>query len=82
MNADSRITCSAPTLCKQAIRRLPAFTHSLALLYFPCPYSSSFIQSGRLHIVMEYADGGDLFNAITQKAKTNTLFAEDTVMSW
>ena len=31
---------------------------------------------------MEYADGGDLFDKITQRATTNVLFKEDVVTSW
>ena len=31
---------------------------------------------------MEYADGGDLYDAITHRAKEKKLFDEDTVLNW
>lgn len=41
-----------------------------------------FIQGGYLHIVMEYADGGDLYKAITDKQASRQFFTEALVLNW
>lgn len=57
-------------------------TKVLSLLHHPniISYRGSFMQNNKLHIVMDYADGGDLFEQI-QKAKM-THFSEDKVLDW
>lgn len=36
----------------------------------------------RVHILMEYADAGDLNQAITKAKKENQRFGEDQALSW
>lgn len=43
-------------------------------------YKESFIHSGHLCVVMEYADGGDLFKAI--KNQKGILFHEQQILDW
>ena len=45
-------------------------------------YSESFIEMRCLCIVMDYADGGDLYTKINQHKKTQELFTEDQIMDW
>jgi NIMA (never in mitosis gene a)-related kinase len=42
----------------------------------------SFIESGSLHIVTEYADQGDLYKVISAKAKLRELIPEETILNW
>ena len=42
----------------------------------------SFIESGSLHIVTEYADRGDLYKVISEKAKERSYFPEVTILNW
>ena len=57
-------------------------TKVLSLLNHPniISYKGSFMQNNKLHIVMDYADGGDLFAQI-QKAKSNH-FKEEQILEW
>lgn len=43
-------------------------------------YIESFVENSKLYIVMEYANGGDLSEAIQRCKKTNARIAEDEVM--
>lgn len=45
-------------------------------------YRESFTQNGFLHIVMDYCDGGDLYNRISIQAKMAKLFPESLVLDW
>merc|ERR1719472_351451 len=45
-------------------------------------YKDSFMEDGFLDIVMEYADGGDLFARIQRAKKSNQKFNESTIMRW
>ena len=45
-------------------------------------YKCSFIERNILHIIMEYADGGDLAQKITEAAQTNTPFEEEQILDW
>merc|ERR1719486_1480389 len=45
-------------------------------------YKDSFIEDGFLNIVMEYADGGDLFTRIQKAKKSMTKFAEQQILRW
>lgn len=50
---------------------------------FIISYKGSFIDKFRfLCIVMDYADGGDLYKQITQQKKQGSLFSEDQIMEW
>eukprot|EP00051_Salpingoeca_urceolata_P009052 m.110999 g.110999 ORF g.110999 m.110999 type:complete len:796 (-) comp16095_c0_seq1:69-2456(-) len=42
----------------------------------------SFSEDGVLHIVMDYAEMGDLSHAIEKKSAANKRFSEDLVMNW
>ena len=42
----------------------------------------SMLQAGTLHIVMEYADQGELSDAVQQAAAEKTPFPEDQIMLW
>lgn len=39
-------------------------------------YYGKFVRSDNLHIIMEYADGGDLFNLLETHYATGALFPE------
>ena len=41
-----------------------------------------FVEEGRLCIVMDFADGGDLAQRIEAQAAASSEFAEDTVLDW
>ena len=41
-----------------------------------------FVEEGRLCIVMDFADGGDLAQRIEAQAAANSEFAEDMVLDW
>ena len=43
-------------------------------------YIESFVESSKLYIVMEFADGGDLANAISNRKKQKRYWQEDEVM--
>jgi tRNA A-37 threonylcarbamoyl transferase component Bud32 len=43
-------------------------------------YIESFVESSKLYIVMEFADGGDLSNTISQRKKTNQYWQENELM--
>ena len=43
-------------------------------------YIESFEEAGKLYIVMEYANGGDLFTKVQERKKARRLFTEDEVM--
>merc|ERR1719247_3133481 len=45
-------------------------------------YKDSFIEDGFLNIVMEYADGGDLFTKVQKARKSMTKFPEQTILRW
>merc|ERR1719420_1350760 len=45
-------------------------------------YKDSFIEDGFLNIVMEYADGGDLFTRIQKAKKSMTKFPEQQILRW
>merc|ERR1719453_2432141 len=45
-------------------------------------YKDSFLEDGFLNIVMEYADGGDLFTKIQKAKKACQKFPEGTIMRW
>ncbi len=45
-------------------------------------YRESFIEKRCLCIVMDYADGGDLYTKINQHKKTQELFSEDQILDW
>eukprot|EP00161_Ancyromonas_sigmoides_P017477 TRINITY_DN476_c0_g1_i1.p1 TRINITY_DN476_c0_g1~~TRINITY_DN476_c0_g1_i1.p1 ORF type:complete len:273 (+),score=20.26 TRINITY_DN476_c0_g1_i1:115-933(+) len=46
-------------------------------------YHESFIdRSGRLNIVMDFAEGGDLHNRIQEQAKEKRHFGEDQIVDW
>jgi len=45
-------------------------------------YHESFIDNGRLAIVMDYAEGGDLANRISRQRNKNELFAEGQLIRW
>lgn len=57
-------------------------TNILGLLNHPniIGYKGSFMQNGTFHIIMDYADGGDLFQQI-QEAKGKH-FPEDKILEW
>ena len=44
--------------------------------------SCSMLQAGTLHIVMEYADQGELSHAVQQAAAEKVPFHEDQIMLW
>jgi NIMA (never in mitosis gene a)-related kinase len=45
-------------------------------------YKDSFIEDGFLNIVMEYADGGDLFTRIQKAKKSMQKFGEQQILRW
>jgi NIMA (never in mitosis gene a)-related kinase len=45
-------------------------------------YRESFMNNKCLCIVMDYADGGDLYTKIAKHKKTNTLLPEDQLLDW
>merc|ERR1719181_2156922 len=45
-------------------------------------YKDSFIEDGFLNIVMEYADGGDLFTRIQKAKKSMSKFPEQQILRW
>lgn len=45
-------------------------------------YRESFIEKRCLCIVMDYADGGDLYTKINQHKKNKELFTEDEILDW
>ena len=45
-------------------------------------YKCSFIERNILHIIMEYADGGDLAQKITEAVHSNTPFEEEQILDW
>jgi NIMA (never in mitosis gene a)-related kinase len=45
-------------------------------------YRESFMNNKCLCIVMDYADGGDLYTKIAKHKKSNTLFTEDQLLDW
>lgn len=45
-------------------------------------YHESFADTRYLHIVMEYADAGDLTDAIKRQKMKNSLFPEDQIWDW
>ncbi|CAL5985694.1 Kinase [Hexamita inflata] len=55
----------------------------LASIYHPniLSFYETFVQDGKLHIVLEYADGGDLQSEIEQRIKTKQYFKEDEILS-
>nr|ANM86797.1 Nek1 [Stygiella incarcerata] len=59
--------------------------HILSMLDHPniVAYYESFLdEKGLLHIVMEYADGGDLFQRIQIQEQTASFFPEKLIMEW
>merc|ERR550514_1749074 len=45
-------------------------------------YKDSFMEDGFLNIVMEYADGGDLFTKVQKARKAMTKFPEQHILRW
>jgi NIMA (never in mitosis gene a)-related kinase len=45
-------------------------------------YRESFIENGHLCIVMDYADGGDLYSKIAKQKEIGVLFPESLVVNW
>ena len=43
-------------------------------------YKESFVERGNLYIVMDYADGGDLYRAIKQQKSVH--FNEEQILDW
>merc|ERR1719171_1469929 len=41
-----------------------------------------FVEDGKLHIIMEYADGGDLAQRIEAEAAAKSRFPEEQVLDW
>src|SRR5689334_14389006 len=54
----------------------------LALLKHPniISYNESFVENGNLYIVMDYADGGDLYKCI--KNQKGVHFTEEQILDW
>ncbi|OHT13795.1 hypothetical protein TRFO_16022 [Tritrichomonas foetus] len=69
-------------LSKQEQKEAWKETKVLSLLHHPniISYKGSFMEKNKLHIIMDYADGGDLFEQI-QNAK-NVQFKEDKILEW
>ena len=44
--------------------------------------SEHFVEDGKLHIIMEYADGGDLAQRIEAEAAAKSKFPEEQVIDW
>ncbi|CAL6090123.1 Kinase [Hexamita inflata] len=55
----------------------------LASIYHPniLSFYETFVQDGKLHIVLEYADGGDLHSEIDQRIKAKQYFQEEEILS-
>eukprot|EP00742_Colponemidia_sp_Colp-10_P003345 GILJ01003560.1.p1 GENE.GILJ01003560.1~~GILJ01003560.1.p1 ORF type:complete len:831 (+),score=160.17 GILJ01003560.1:100-2592(+) len=45
-------------------------------------YQESFVHKGALQIVMDYADGGDLYQRIQSKTERKEQFSEDEILFW
>ncbi|CEL99612.1 unnamed protein product [Vitrella brassicaformis CCMP3155] len=45
-------------------------------------YRESFIENGQLCIVMDYAEGGDLYHKIQKQKKTSQYFSESQILRW
>lgn len=54
----------------------------LSLLHHPniVGYYDSFIENNRLHIIMDYANGGDL--SISIKSQHGKFFTEEQILKW
>ena len=63
------------TAAKKEAEVLHSMNHSNITLYI-----ESFVESSKLYIVMEHADGGDLSHAIETKRKSGQRWHEDEVM--
>jgi serine/threonine protein kinase len=63
--------------CKREIQILAMMDHPHVVRYV-----RSFVRKGALCIVMEYADGGDLYQLIKQRKAEQRLFAEDRLLDW
>lgn len=59
-------------------------TKVLSLLHHPniIAYYGCFLQNNVLHIVMEYADNGDLSEEIRKSLNNNQHFDEDKILNW
>lgn len=49
---------------------------------FIISYRESFIVKNSLCIIMDYAEGGDLYSKITEQKKTGRGYSEDQIMTW
>jgi len=45
-------------------------------------YHSSFSECGKLHIVLDYADGGDLADQVSKAQRNRSRFPEDLIFDW
>jgi NIMA (never in mitosis gene a)-related kinase len=75
---------SFASLTPQEIEEARKETMILAKLNHPniVQYLGSFLERNIFHIVMEFADGGDLGGKIDEAASTKTPFTEDRILDW
>lgn len=45
-------------------------------------YRESFMEKKCLCIVMDYADGGDMYTKIAKQKQKNEMFTEDQILDW
>jgi len=62
---------------KKEIKLLASFNHPNIVRY-----RDSFLEMGKLHIVMDFAEGGDLHNLLKQTAASGHLLPEDLVLDY
>lgn len=75
---------SLGNLTPQQVEDVYKETKILSMMHHPniIGYRCSFIEKNVFHIVMEYADGGDLSQKIQDAAASNTLFDEEQILAW
>jgi len=62
---------------KKEIKLLASFNHPNIVRY-----RDSFLEMGKLHIVMDYAEGGDLHNLLKDTAAAGRLLPEDLILDY
>ncbi|CBZ49607.1 hypothetical protein NCLIV_001010 [Neospora caninum Liverpool] len=75
-----RIEGSSRKALDSALRETELFSGFSHPFIVNCRHS--FVEDGQLHIVMDYADGGDLHGRIVRMRAKHSVFDESTILRW
>ncbi|CAK8986502.1 unnamed protein product [Durusdinium trenchii] len=73
----SRMSEEAQKGAKDEVALLRRLAHPHIIAYY-----DAFFEADQLHIVLEYADGGDLFTAVQRRRDEESHFSDEEAMHW